>query len=205
MSNAAIRYIAIGDSYTIGEGVDKSQNYPSLLTKHLRDSGVDIELIANPSVTGYTTQNVIENELSVYDNANPTFATLMIGTNDIVQGVSQKTFQQHFVQILDHMQEKLPKKQNLIVLTISDFSITPFWHKYYSYFVVRKEIYIFNQIIKQEAVKRNLSVVDITAISSEMDSDLTFYTNDGLHPSAKEYVVWEKEIYPAALMLLKKK
>ena len=204
-SSTGVRYVAIGDSYTIGQGVDQSENYPSLLTKHLKDSGVDIELVANPSVTGYTTQNVIENELPVYNESNPTIATLMIGTNDVVQGVDKNTFRKHFIQILDRMQEKLPKKQNLVILTIPDFSIAPFWHKYYSYLPVQKEIDAFNTIIKEEAAKRNLPVVDITAISERMDSDQTFYTNDGLHPSVKEYMLWEKELFPVAFSLLKNK
>src|SRR5437868_3392847 len=84
---ADIRYVAIGDSYTIGEGAEPREAWPVLLTKHLQANGIDIDLVANPSRTGWTTLNAIDRELPVFVQEKPTFATLMIGVNDWVQGV----------------------------------------------------------------------------------------------------------------------
>ncbi len=61
-----IRYAAIGDSYTIGEAVAEEERWPNLLVGHLREAGVEIEIVANPSVTGWTTQDLIDKELPVY-------------------------------------------------------------------------------------------------------------------------------------------
>ena len=70
-----IRYVALGDSYTICEGASWEQSWPYILTQHLNEHGIAVELIANPSVTGFTTQDLIDKELSVYDASNPDFAT----------------------------------------------------------------------------------------------------------------------------------
>src|SRR4051812_10663427 len=74
-----IRYVAIGDSYSIGEGAKPDESWPAVLTRHLREKGIKIELVANPSRTGWTTQNAIDRELPVFAEAKPTFATLLIG------------------------------------------------------------------------------------------------------------------------------
>src|ERR1700741_3731165 len=87
-----IRYVAIGDSYSIGEGASPDESWPALLTCHLRDRGLDIQLGTNPSVTGWTTQDAIDRELPVFVRAKPNFASLLIGVNDWVQGVDQAEF-----------------------------------------------------------------------------------------------------------------
>src|SRR5947207_13304485 len=86
-----IRYVAIGDSYTIGEGASPNESWPAVLTRHLNEKGLRVELVANPSVTGWTTQQAIERELPVFLKANPNFATLQIGVNDWVQDVDEET------------------------------------------------------------------------------------------------------------------
>src|SRR5437660_1917580 len=82
-----IRYGAIGDSYSVGEGASPNESWPAILTRHLNESGLEIELVANPSRTGWTAEQAIERELPIFLKAKPTFATLQIGVNDWVQGV----------------------------------------------------------------------------------------------------------------------
>src|SRR5437667_11023298 len=82
-----VRYFPIGDSYTIGEGLDANENFPSLLTAHLNQSGIAIELLGNPAKTGWTTQDAIDNDLPLFKRLKPDFSTLLIGVNDWVQGV----------------------------------------------------------------------------------------------------------------------
>src|SRR6266705_1287050 len=87
-----IRYVAIGDSYSIGEGASPNDSWPALLTRHLNDKGLHVDLVANPSRTGWTTQQAIDRELPVFVAAKPNFATLQIGVNDWVQGVDENSF-----------------------------------------------------------------------------------------------------------------
>ena len=208
---AIIRYVALGDSYTIGEGAKQGEAFPDLLVWHLNyiqrnshdsliwfDGG--IALSANPSVTVYTTQNLIEKELPVFDTIKPHFCTLLIGVNDWVQGVDSGTFHKNLNYIIDHV---LSAKSKLILITIPDFGVTPTGKMYSGGRDISKGITEFNDIIKSEAHKRNLPIVDIFPESQKMKDNPDLIAHDGLHPSAKEYALWGKLIFPVAYKLFK--
>lgn len=203
LSQTPIRYIALGDSYTICTGATEAQSWPMLLSKQLKDAKVNIELIANPSHNGWTTQNVIDIELPILDKSKATFVTLLIGVNDWVQGVDAKVFQKNLVKIIEHIQAALPDKSKLILITIPDFGVTTTGARYSGGRDISKGISEFNAIILEEAKKRNLKTVDIFEISKAMGKDSTLVATDGLHPSYKEYAIWETLIYPVVKELLK--
>lgn len=203
-SPTGIRYVAIGDSYSIGEGASPNESWPAVLTRDLNAKGIQIELVANPSVTGWTTQNAIDRELPVFIKAKPTFATLQIGVNDWVQGVDEKTFRERFCFLADRMLEILPNKKRLLVVTIPDFGVTPTGARYSRGRNISEGIAAFNKIVSEESNKRGLKVVDVFPLSEEMGTDRSLIAEDGLHPSAEEYAKWEKVIFPAAVELLKK-
>lgn len=203
METTSIRYVALGDSYTICTGATEAESWPVLLSKHLKDKKVNIDLIANPSHNGWTTQDLIDNEFPVLDKSKATFVTLLIGVNDWVQGVDAVTFQKNLVKIIEHVQAQLPDKSKLLLITIPDFGVTPTGAKYSGGRDISKGIIEFNTIILEEAKKRNLKTVDIFEKSKEMGKDNSLIANDGLHPSAKEYAIWETMIYPVAFQLLK--
>jgi len=202
-SNANIRYVAIGDSYSIGEGASPAESWPALLTRHLNKEGVPIELVANPSVTGWTTQNAIDRELPIFIKSKPTFGTLLIGVNDWVQGVDAETFRKNFVHLVDQMLGVLGNKDRLLIVTIPDFGVTPTGAKYARGRNISEGIASFNKIISDESKTRGLRVVDIFELSKKMGSDRSLVAADGLHPSAKEYAEWEKIIVPAVREMLK--
>jgi acyl-CoA thioesterase I len=206
------KYVALGDSYTIGEGAKQGEAFPDLLVQHLNevqhkagDSAIWmvnglLELSANPSVTGYTTQDLISRELSVFDAIKPQFCTLLIGVNDWVQGVDSNTFHKNLNYIIDHVQAG---KSKLLLITIPDFGVTPTGKMYSEGRDISKGITDFNNIIKSEARKRNLPVADIFPESQKMKDNPDLIAYDGLHPSAKEYALWEKIIFQVAYKLLK--
>ncbi len=200
-----IRYVALGDSYTIGTGAKKEEAWPVLLTKHLKENKIDIELIANPSQNGWTTEDLIEAELPVLDKSKATFVTLLIGVNDWVQGVDAKTFKKRFVAIVEHIQKQLPDKNKLLIVTIPDFGVTPTGKKYSNGRDISKGIAEFNAIIIAEAKRLNLKTADLFDISKKMGTNTELVAPDGLHPSAKGYASWETVIYPVAYEMLKKK
>jgi lysophospholipase L1-like esterase len=197
-----IRYVAIGDSYSIGEGASPNESWPAVLTRHLNANGVPIELVANPSVTGWTTQQAIDHELPVFRNAKPNFATLQIGVNDWVQGVDAETFRKNFTFLVEQMLEVLPIKNRLLVVAIPDFGVTTSGPKYARGRDISEGIASFNKIVIHESKKRSLRVIDVFELSKKMGDDRSLVAADGLHPSAKEYAEWEKIIFPAALELL---
>ena len=197
-----IRYAVIGDSYSCGEGASPKESWPALLTQNLKSQGVDVDLVSNPSVTGWTTKDAIDKELPKFVNSNPTFATLLIGVNDWVQDVDEATFRNRFSYLVDQMLAILPNKKRLLVVTIPDFGVTPSGPKYSRSRNIHEGILRFNQIVTEEAQKRGLEVVDIFPLSKKMGQDKSLVAKDGLHPSAKAYAEWEKIIFPVALQLL---
>jgi len=203
LQSRVIRYVAIGDSYSIGEGATVEASWPSLLTRHLRASGIDIALVANPSRTGWTTRDVIENELPVFMKSRPDFATLQIGVNDWVAGVTPEVFEKRLSTIMDRMLSVLPDKTRLVVVTIPDFSVTPTGAMYGKGRDISAGIAGFNTIILKQAARRNLKVVDVFRISRHMAEDTSLVAPDGLHPSAKEYALWEQAIFPVVQKMLK--
>ena len=199
-----IRYVAIGDSYSIGEGASPNESWPALMTRHLNEKKLHVDLVANPSRTGWTTQDAIDRELSIFIKSKPDIATLQIGVNDWVQGVDAETFRKNFTYLVDQMLAMLPGKNRLLVITIPDFGVTPTGPKYAHGRNISEGIASFNKIITEDATKRGLCIVDVFPISKQMGDDPSLVAADGLHPSAKEYAAWEKIIFPAAFELLGK-
>lgn len=195
----ALRYIALGDSYTICTGTNTTaEQWPEILAGHLRNAGIPVELVSNPSRNGFSTQNLIDNELPLLKNGSYDFATLLIGVNDWVRDVDRKTYQKNLSYIVDEIQKTLPHKSKLILITIPDFGVTPKGALYSGGRDISKGITEFNDIIKAEAKKRGLVCVDIFPLSKGMLHHQDLVAADGLHPSAKEYALWEALIFPEA-------
>jgi lysophospholipase L1-like esterase len=199
-----VRYVAVGDSYSIGEGAAPNESWPALLTWHLNDKGLRVELVANLSVTGWTTQQAIDRELPIFLKEKPNFGTLQIGVNDWVQGVDPKTFRKNFAFLVDQMLAVLGDENRLLIVTIPDFGVTPTGSKYARGRNISEGIASFNKIITEESKKRGLRVVDVFELSKKMGDDASLVAADGLHPSAKEYAEWEQVILPAAMELVGK-
>ena len=198
------RYVAIGDSYSIGRTLFRAKPWPALLTRHLNDKGLHVDLVANPSRTGWTTQQAIDRELPIFVDSKPNFATLQIGVNDWVQGIDAETFRKHFVVLANRMLEVLPSKNRLLAVSIPDFGVTPTGPRYARGRNISEGLTRFNQIIVEESNKRGLRVVDVFPISKKMRDDPSLVAPDGLHPSAKEYAEWEKIIFSVGFELLTK-
>lgn len=197
------RYVALGDSYTIGEGVEPEERWPNRLLAHLRDAGVDIDLVANPSVTGWTTADVLEKELPLLRESDATFVTLLIGVNDWVQGVDAEVFRERFAQIIGAVQQELPSPDRILLVTIPDFSVTPEGEKYSRGRDITAGIAAFNAIIIESARQRDLAVADIFDLSRELVGP-EWVAADGLHPSAAAYRRWLERIAPLAVRILQK-
>ncbi len=198
-----IRYLPLGDSYTICTGATSEESWPKLLTTHLNNTGISTTLLGNPARNGFSTQELINNELPLVDKLQPNFVTLLIGVNDWVREVSITEFENNLITILNTLEQKLPTNSTLIIITIPDFGVTPQGAKYGGGRSISEGIHSFNQVIIQAAKKRNLTVVDIFELSKKMKTDSALIATDGLHPSAKEYAQWENKILPVAIKLLK--
>jgi len=199
-----IRYVAVGDSYSIGTGTTPEKAWPSVITKDLRAKGIKLALVANLGVNGWTTDDALTREMPAYQKAAPQFATLMIGVNDTYRGTTPDEFRAKFVLLADRMRKALPTDGRIVAVTIPDFTVTHAGKAYSSRNNAKQKIGLFNTIIKDESGKRGIPVVDVFTLSKRMENDPTLVAEDGLHPSAKGYALWGKQIEPVVYSLLKK-
>lgn len=198
-----IRYLPLGDSYTIGTGSTKGNSWPEVLTRHLNDSGFAITMVDNPARNGFTTDDLIDYELPVFFKQKPDFVTLCIGTNDWNTGMDSTTFRRQLAYIMDTVQATLKNKQNILVLTVPDFGITGAGPMYAQGRDISAGLRSFNKIIVEEADKRGLKTVDIYSVSLAVKDDPSLISDDDLHPSDKGYALWEKSIFPVAISVLR--
>ena len=198
-----MRYVAIGDSYTIGLDVAEEDRWPNILTNHLKKEGINIHLVANPAVSGYTVKDVIKMELVEVEKIKPDFVTVLIGANDNFGQKDAETYRQELRKLLDKLQLIITNPKNIVLITIPDYTKSPAL-KLYKKEDMLKLIEEYNKIIKEEGEKRDLTIADIFPMSQTMISN-DDYVSDGLHPSAQGYNKWERIIFPVVFDLLKNK
>lgn len=183
-------YLALGDSYTIGESVELANSFPYQLKTALANSGYNITAPKTIAVTGWTTSDLI----SAISQANLTrqydIVTLLIGVNNQYQGLSQSEYRTQFVQLLNTaIAFAGGNKQKVFVLSIPDYSVTPFAASP-DKAKIASEIDQFNNINQSESTQAGVHYVNITSISRQAATDPTLIAFDGLHPSAKMYALW---------------
>ncbi len=193
---AGLRYVALGDSYTIGQGIPSDESFPSQLVRVFAEESIPVTLVANPSRTGFTTQNLIDQELPIFERAKPDAVTILIGVNDWVQGVSEERFRTNVAHIFDAVLETLPRER-VLVISIPDFSVMPIGKTFSLGRDISSGLARFNTIIQEEAEKRTLKTVDIFPLSQTL-SESRFIAPDGLHPSKEAYALWVQEMLPSA-------
>lgn len=193
--NDTLSYLALGDSYTIGQSVPAKESFPYQLTTQLPG-----KLITTPriiAVTGWTTDDLIYGINASDDVKGKTYdiVTLLIGVNDQYQGMSQTNYRTKFVQLLNTaIKFAGDNRKHVFVLSIPDYGVTPFANGNDS--KIGPEIDQFNTINHEETAKANVTYIDITPISKQAANDLTLVAGDGLHPSAKMYTMWVAKLAP---------
>lgn len=189
-SQTSSRYLALGDSYTIGESVPAEERFPVQLARQLGLG--DPEIIAK---TGWTTDELN----AAIDDAKPRgpydLVTLLIGVNNQYRGRDAEQYRGEFAALLQRaigFAGGNPKK--VIVVSIPDWGVTPFAEGR-DRAKIASEIDRYNAINREEAGKAGARYVDITPISR--GTDLSLVAGDGLHPSGKQYTEWTKLIAPS--------
>ena len=184
----SVRYVALGDSYTIGTGIaDVAKSFPSLLAKKLtEETGIDVALV-NLGVNGYTTADVIREELPVARGLRPEIVTILIGANDVVQGADQATYRARLNQIYEAVKQLGLTPERVLTVSIPDFSALPGAAGFGSASELRARIDAFNRIAQSEATSRGFQYVDITTISREDNHGDGWVALDGLHPGPAQY------------------
>ena len=199
-----MRFLALGDSYTIGEAVAPSERWPAQLAVLLRAEGVAINDPLIIATTGWTTD-----ELSAgIDRANPPgtydLVSLLIGVNNQYRGQAAGEYRTHFAALLQRaigFADGTPA--HVIVLSIPDWGMTPFAAQAgRDRAAIAAEIDSFNAINKEETMKAGARYVDVTLASREAVNDPALIAGDGLHPSGKMYAEWARLALPAARKII---
>ena len=192
-----VRYVALGDSYTIGTAVDPSDAFPSRLA-----AAVDgLELVANLGVNGYATADLIRDELPALAELEPGFVTLLVGANDVVQGVPLARYEANVMVILDALLAEVPADR-VVVVTVPDYTVTPAGADYGDPVERSAGIRAVNAAMTWLARERGLAVVDIHDVSLEAASDRSLVAADGLHPSGAQYARWVERLAPVVRVAL---
>jgi lysophospholipase L1-like esterase len=186
-----VRYVALGDSYTIGTSVEAVDRFPDQLARKIPG----LELVANLGVNGYTTADLIRDELPALNGFAPELVTLLIGVNDVVQGIPPVTYEANVAQILDVLLAALPADR-LVIVSIPDYTVTPAGADYGDPSANHAAIVDANGILQRLATERGIPFVDIFDISLGAATDRSLVAGDGLHPSGAQYSMWVDRIAP---------
>ena len=198
---ASLRYVALGDSYTIGTSVQPAERFPDQLVATLASEGVALELVANLGVNGYTSGDLIREELPALAALDPEFVTVLIGVNDAVQRVPVATYEANVVAILDALLARLPAER-VVAVAIPDYTITPAGGQYGDPTKQHDAIVSHNAIMARLAGERGIAFVDIFDVSLAAAGDRSLVADDGLHPSGAQYARWVARIAPVVRDLL---
>lgn len=215
------RYLALGDSYTIGESVPASARWPNRLAELLRADGISI---ANPEIiarTGWTTdelsaaldelergESVTLADREVATRPAPPYqlVSLLIGVNNQYRGRPVDEYRMQLRTLIERAVAYADgQPQRVIVLSIPDWGVTPFAAEHgRDAAVVATEIDAYNVAKRAECVRAGVAYIDITGLTREAATRRELLADDGLHPSAIDYQRWAQAALPAALAALKR-
>lgn len=198
LDTTGLRMLALGDSYTIGQSVSEADRYPVQLVKKLCTN--EHICFDNPEIiatTGWTTGNLLD-AVSPEGPTGPYQAvTLLIGVNNQYQGRSADEYKAQFTTLL---QKSIALAGNqpahVLVLSIPDYSVTPFGQSTGNAAAIVRSIDSFNTICHQLSVIYKVNWLDVTAESRKAAADPTLIAADGLHFSGKEYEIWAHLMEP---------
>lgn len=199
---AEVRFLALGDSYTIGEAVSADERWPVRLAALLRARGI---AVAEPEIvarTGWTTDELSDGIDAAHPRGPFDLVTLLIGVNNQYRGRSSTEYRSQFGQLLARaIAFSGGRADHVIVLSIPDWGVTPFAAGRDRTRIAR-EIDELNAISREEALRAGARYVDVTAISRRAAHEPGLVAHDGLHPSAPMYDEWARATLPVAAAIV---
>lgn len=197
-----LRYLALGDSYTIGEGLALADNWPMQLARALRRRGIDLDDPQVIATTGWTSEELTAGIALAAPAGRWNLVTLGIGVNDQYRGRSEAAYRAALVDLLDTSM-RLAGDGALLMLSIPDWGMTPFARaEGQDAARVSAQIDRFNHVARALCDDRGIAFVDITPLSRDGGDDRAMLVADGLHPSAAMYARWVDAVLPVAQRLL---
>ncbi len=186
----ALKYLALGDSYTIGTGAsNESHSWPAIIASRLHAE------LTNPAVNGYTTLDLIRDELPYLDRINPDLLSILIGVNDLVQGRTPTHYRESLARIYDAV-AALPKAR-VAAISIPTWSYVPAAAGFGGPDRVERLTKVFNEVAQEEANRRRFIWIDIGEASRSGIGTKGWIASDQLHPGDAQYAAWAEAIWSA--------
>ena len=187
-------FIALGDSYTIGEGVNEDERWPNQFVDVAYESGVDFDQPMIIAETGWKTYDLLNainqtNFTKKYD-----YISLLIGVNNQFNSRPIDEFEEDLNKLMDEMKRIKKNDGSIIIISIPDWGYTPFGESS-DMSDISEQINLFNSSLRKFATTNGLKYVDVTEISRRGINEPDLITNDNLHPSGIMYLEWAKKIY----------
>lgn len=193
-------YLALGDSYTIGQGVDENERWPNQLRDELKKDFINLTPVDIIAQTGWTTGsllNAINNEKPVKHD----LVSLLIGVNNQYQERPFTQFENEFDQLLNIAINLCSEEKRLFIVSIPDYSITKYGSGNPEF--IASDINKYNEYIEQQCLLKGIPFIDVTTISRNLGITGGALADDELHPSGYQYSKWVEVISPEVLKLLK--
>lgn len=189
-------YLALGDSYTIGESVPAADNFPNQLVAILGTKGIEFSAPRIIAIAGWTTDELASaiREAQIKDSYN--LVTLLIGVNNQYRGRSLDNYQEEFTSLLNQaIIFANGHARHVVVLSIPDWGVTPFAEGH-DRSAIAKEIDDYNAAAKAITLAHSCTWQDITGSTRKNGQIPDYLAADGLHPSGKEYTIWAQRLVP---------
>lgn len=197
-----LKFLALGDSYTIGEKVPEEDRWPEVLTDKLVNAGISMEKPQIVATTGWTTDELKNGIEEATLKGKYDLVSLLIGVNNQYRGYEIEVYREEFRELLDMAIEFAgddPSK--VFVVSIPDYGVTPFGMKKDPK-KISAEIDQYNEINRDISGQALVQYFDITGISRQAETDPELVAEDNLHPSGKMYRQWVDHIFPGVKKML---
>ena len=192
-----IHYLALGDSYTAGTGVDAAQTWPSLVAGKLEQATGQKVAISNLGIAGFTTFDVIHVELPRLTDSHWDVVTIQVGVNDWVQRLGSDFYRDRLREIYDRLDALRLEPGRVVAVSTPDFSFTPTGPSFGSAEQVMSGLRDINVVAHDEASRAGFPFVDIFDVSRSGIGTAEWIADDGLHPGPAQYRAWADAIWEA--------
>ena len=194
--------LALGDSYTIGEGVSPEESWPFMLMARLAEEKIVVGHVRVIAKTGWTTGELIEGIEEAGPEGPYDLVTLLAGVNNQYRGMDLDEYRREFGHLIEMAAGFASERYDkVMVISTPDWGVTPFAVDR-DRGKIASEIEEFNRVGREEALKRNVAFVDITEDYRALGQDEAMLAADGLHPSGKMYALWVDHIWKMAAEMI---